>query len=170
MHIRATSHTRLRACDHYTSSTLIGGKGGPVEVRFTLRLRDQLSKWMQDGCKVRMDSCMASNGSCFMVTWTIFINPLLGGRPNTKPGDHGTLNTHNCWFILFYHAWGPTWIKRRWNSIWLRARSHMNSQYTWGSISALRQRMLKPTPRPKPTPINASQLPTLYDLELYSAV
>ena len=26
--IRATSHTRLRALDHYTSSTLIGGKGG----------------------------------------------------------------------------------------------------------------------------------------------
>jgi hypothetical protein len=26
--LRATSHTRLRAHDHYTSSTLIGGKGG----------------------------------------------------------------------------------------------------------------------------------------------
>jgi hypothetical protein len=26
--LRATSHMRLRACDHYTSSTLIGGKGG----------------------------------------------------------------------------------------------------------------------------------------------
>ena len=26
--MRATSHTRLRACDHYISSTLIGGKGG----------------------------------------------------------------------------------------------------------------------------------------------
>ena len=26
--IRVTSHTRLRAHDHYTSSTLIGGKGG----------------------------------------------------------------------------------------------------------------------------------------------
>jgi hypothetical protein len=25
---RATSHTRLRAHDHHTSSTLIGGKGG----------------------------------------------------------------------------------------------------------------------------------------------
>jgi hypothetical protein len=25
---RATSHKRLRACDHFTSSTLIGGKGG----------------------------------------------------------------------------------------------------------------------------------------------
>jgi hypothetical protein len=47
--------------------------------------------WMQDGCKVYMDSCMASNGSCFMVTWTIFKKSLLGGRPDTKPGDHGTL-------------------------------------------------------------------------------
>ena len=25
----------------------------------------------------------------------------LGGRPNTKPGDHGTPNTHNRWYILF---------------------------------------------------------------------
>ena len=27
---------------------------------------------MQDGCEVYMDSYMASNGSCFMVTWIIF--------------------------------------------------------------------------------------------------
>jgi hypothetical protein len=27
-YVRATSHTKLRACDHYTLSTLIGGKGG----------------------------------------------------------------------------------------------------------------------------------------------
>ena len=26
--IRSTSHTKMRACDQYTSSTLIGGKGG----------------------------------------------------------------------------------------------------------------------------------------------
>ena len=32
---------------------------------------------MQDGCKVYMDSYMASNGSCFMVTWIIFKNHLL---------------------------------------------------------------------------------------------
>ena len=32
---------------------------------------------MQDGCKVYMDSYMASNGSCFMVTWTVFKNHLL---------------------------------------------------------------------------------------------
>ena len=39
---------------------------------------------------------MASNGLCFMVTWTIFKKPPLGGRPNAKPGDHdGTLKSHN---------------------------------------------------------------------------
>ena len=32
--------------------------------------------WMQYGCKVFMYSYMASNGSCFMVTWTIFFNHL----------------------------------------------------------------------------------------------
>ena len=32
---------------------------------------------MPDGCKVYMDTYMASNGSCFMVTWTIFKNHLL---------------------------------------------------------------------------------------------
>ena len=54
----------------------------PVQVRFTLRSRDQRSMWMQDGCKVYMDSYMASNGSCFMVTWIIFKNHLLEvGRP-----------------------------------------------------------------------------------------
>ena len=25
----------------------------------------------------------------------------LGGRPNTKPGDHSTPNAHNRWFIMF---------------------------------------------------------------------
>ena len=75
---RATSHTRLRARDHYTSSTVIGGKAEPVLVLcFTLCLRVQGSIWMQDGCKVHMDSYMASNGSCFMVTPIIFKNHLL---------------------------------------------------------------------------------------------
>ena len=68
--LRATSHTRLRARDHNTSTTLIGGKGGAGPS--SLRLRDQRSMWMQDGCKVSMDSYMASTGSCFMVTWIIF--------------------------------------------------------------------------------------------------
>ena len=56
----------------------------------------------------------------------------LGGRPNT---NHDTLNAHNYWFILFYHVWGPAWIKIHWNSIRLRARSHMTSHYTWGPVT-----------------------------------
>ena len=52
-------------------------KADAVQVHFTLRLRDQRSRWMQDACKVYMDSDMASNGSCFMVSWTLFKNHLL---------------------------------------------------------------------------------------------
>ena len=33
-----------------------------VQVHFALRLRDQWSMWMQDGCEVYMESYMASNG------------------------------------------------------------------------------------------------------------
>ena len=112
-------------------------KAEPVQICFTLRLRDQRSMWMQDGCEVYMDSYMASNGSCFMVAWTIFQKPPLGGRPNTKPGDHGTSNAHNRWFILFCHVRGPAWINIYGNNLWLRARSHMTSHYTWGSMTIL---------------------------------
>ena len=64
-----------------------------------------------------------------------FQKPLLGGRPNTKPGDHGTLNAHNCWFILFHQVWGSAWKEIHWNSIWLRAGSHMTSHYTRGFLT-----------------------------------
>ena len=40
-----------------------------------------------------------------------FQKTFLGGRPNTKPEDHGILNTHDRWFILFYYVWGPAWIE-----------------------------------------------------------
>ena len=93
--------------------------------------------WMQDGCRVYVDSYMASNGSCFMVTWAIFKNHLLEGRPRTKPRDHGTPNVHNHWFTLFYHAWGLSWVEIHWNSIWLRARSHMTAHSTWGSVTTV---------------------------------
>ena len=52
-------------------------KAEPVQVHFTLRLRDQQSKWMRDGCIVYMDSHVASYGSCFMVTWIVLENHLL---------------------------------------------------------------------------------------------
>ena len=108
-----------------------------VQARFTLHSSDQRSMWMQDGCKIYRDSYRASNGLGFMVTWTSFKNHLLEVGLNTKPGDHDTPNTHKCWFILFYHVWGPTWIEIHWKSIWLRAQSHMTSHYTWGLVITL---------------------------------
>ena len=87
---------------------------------------DQGSKWMQDGCKIYMNSYMASIRSCFLVTRTI-LKFTLGDRPNKK---HGTPKSHNH---IFYHVWG---LRRNINSfgwgpchIWLHTtlegpRSH----------------------------------------------
>jgi hypothetical protein len=100
--------------------------------------------WGTDGvCECKMDV-----KSTWIPTWRqmddmchghldYFQKPPIGGRPNTKPGDHGTPNAHNGWFILFNHAWRSTWIGIHWNSILLRTWSHMTSHYTWGSGSTL---------------------------------
>jgi hypothetical protein len=66
--LKATSHTRLRARDHTLQALSLVEKAEPIQVRFTLHLRDQQSMRMQDGCEVYMDSYIAANGSCFMVT------------------------------------------------------------------------------------------------------
>ena len=124
IHIRATSHTRLWAHDLYTSSTLIGGKAEPVQVRFTLRLRDQQSTWMQGGCKVYMGSYVASNGSCFMVIWTTLKNHLLevGLTQNRETKALRMLTTvdlfyfivcenpHESKIIEIAFGWGPSYI------------------------------------------------------------
>ena len=39
---------------------------------------------MKDGCKVYMDSYMVLNGSCFMITWTIFKSYFLEVGPTQK--------------------------------------------------------------------------------------
>ena len=56
---------------------------------------------MQDGCKVYIDSYMALNGSCFMVTLNILKNNLFGGRPNRIPGPwHSECSQPLVYFIL----------------------------------------------------------------------
>ena len=67
-YLRATSHTRLRAHDHCTSSTIAGGKVEPVQVHCTLCLRDQYNKCMHDESNVYMDSYMASKDH---VSWSL---------------------------------------------------------------------------------------------------
>jgi hypothetical protein len=103
---------RLRARDHDTSSTLVGGKAKPVQVRFTLRLRDQRSMYVNARWMYNL------HGFLHSIKWNMFHGHLdysqkacLEYRPNTKLGNHGTPNTHNRWFSLFYHMWGPVWIE-----------------------------------------------------------
>ena len=82
----------LRAHDHYTSSNLIGGKGGvgPSSLHITLdgSMEYVNARWMSslhDGIKWAM----------FHGHLDLFQKPPLGGRPTTKLGAHGTPNPHN---------------------------------------------------------------------------
>jgi hypothetical protein len=102
---RATSHKRLRAHVYYTSSTLIGRKS-----RSNPSLLHTLLEGPTKYVNARWMWCL--HGSLHGIEWITFHGhldyfpkPPLGGRPNTKPGDHLTPNSHNRWFILFYHAW-----------------------------------------------------------------
>jgi hypothetical protein len=136
--LRATAHTRLRARDHYTSSTLIGGKGGvgPSSLQTTLQRPTEYvnARWMQ-----------SLHGFLHGIEWIMFHGhsdyfqkPHIRSRPNTKPlEDHGTPNIHNLWFILSYHGWGPTWIDYHRNNVWLRVQSHMTSHHTWRFVITL---------------------------------
>ena len=100
----ATTHTRLRARDHYTSSTLIGGKGGAGTSSLHTTLEGPTeyvnARWM-----------WSLHGFLRGIEWIVlddhldhFQKPLLGGRFDTKPEDHGIPNAHNRWFIIFYHV------------------------------------------------------------------
>jgi hypothetical protein len=57
---------------------------------------------MQDGCKVYMNFYMASNGSCFMVTWIIFKNHLVevGPTQNRETMAPQTLTTIGLFYFI----------------------------------------------------------------------
>ena len=86
-------------------------KAEPVQVRFTLRSKDRHSMWMQDGCKVYMVSYIASNGSCFMVTWTIFKSHLFGVGLNTNWEQMALRTLTIIGLVYFYHVWRPAWVE-----------------------------------------------------------
>jgi hypothetical protein len=123
--LRACSHTRLNTALHALS---LVEKAEPVHVRFTLCFVDQWSKWMQDGCKVYLDSYMASNGSCFMVTWAVLKNHLLEVcvTQNRETMRIWKLTTIDLWYLIMCED--LAWIEIHYNGIWLTARSHMTSQ------------------------------------------
>ena len=80
---------------------------------------------------------MASKGSCFMTTWIIFKNHLLeeGLTQNQETTTLWTLTIIRLFYFIMCE--NPTWIESPWNDTWLRARSHMTSHYTWGSVVTL---------------------------------
>ena len=67
---------------------------------------------MQDGCKVYMDFYMASNGSCFMVPWTIFKNHLLevGLTQNQETMALRTLTTVDNMSIILCKQTAPNMV------------------------------------------------------------
>ena len=113
-------------------------KADLVQVRFTLRSRNQRSMWMQDGCKVYMDYYMASNGSCFMVIWIIFKNHLLeaGLTQNQEIVALQTFTTVDLFYFIM--GWGPAWMKFieiAWgwgpSHVWLQTTLEVHDHITW---------------------------------------
>jgi hypothetical protein len=82
-------------------------KAEPVQVRFTLRFRDQQSMRMQDGCKVCMDFYLASNGSCFMVIWVVFKNHLLEVGLTQIRQETVALRTFTTVGLFYFIMCGP---------------------------------------------------------------
>ena len=92
LHPKGHSHTRLRARDHYTSSTLTGGNGGARASLLHTTLEGPMeyvkARWME-----------GLHAFLHGIQWIMFYGhldyfqkPPLGGRSNTKPGDHGPPN------------------------------------------------------------------------------
>ena len=125
-------------------------KAERVQVHFKLCLRDQRSMWMQDGCEVYMDSYMASNGSCFMVTWIIFKNHLLevGLTQNQETMALRTLTTIDLfYFVMCKHLHEHKFIEiafgREPSHIWLHTTlevswpHYMISEVSWDNLWTL---------------------------------
>ena len=49
----------------------------------------------------------------------------------------GLSQLHGHGSRLVCDVWGRAWIEIQWNSIGLKARSHMTSHYTWGRVTTL---------------------------------
>ena len=66
----------------------------------------------------------------FMVTWIIIKNHLLevGLIQNQETITFWTLTTVDLFYLIMWED--PVWIGIHWNSIWLKAQSHMTSHYS----------------------------------------
>ena len=155
---------RLRACDHWTSSTLIGGKGivgpsllhtwnwglvtiglqalslvekgivGPSLLHTTLE--GPMNRWMQDIKSRRIPTWHQMDH----ISWSLRLlekNHLLqvGLTRNREIMALRNLTIINL--LCFIMCENSAWIEIHWNSIWLRAQSHTTSHYNWGPVTTL---------------------------------
>ena len=142
--LRATSHTRLRARDRYTSSTLIGEKMWSRS-KFASRLRDQWSIYIGE-CKMdgRFYMDFYLHGiAWYMVTWTILENHLLevGSTQNRATMALQTFTTiglsyflmhedmHEWEFVAIAFGWGPGHV---YFTLHLRIQDH--TTWFWGCV------------------------------------
>ena len=124
--VRATSHTRLRARDHYISSTLIGGKGGagPSSLHTTLEGPSGYvnERWMssQHGFLNGIQRIM------FHGHLDYFQKPSLGGRPKGhfthKAESPWPLQTKSSHWLKGRRPWHKT--GRPWHSEHLQPLIH----------------------------------------------
>ena len=77
-----------------------------------------LYAWGTNGVSVNARWMRSLRGFLHGIKWIVFDDhldyiekPPLEGRCNTKPGDHSTSKSHNRWFLLISHVWGPVWIQ-----------------------------------------------------------
>ena len=144
--MRATSHTRLRALDHYTPSNIIGGVGGASPSSLTHYTWGANGVWDTRWMYSLHGFLHGIKRIMFYGHLDYSQKPPLGDRPNTKSEDHGTPNAHNRRFTLFHHARQPAWIKNslKYNhlvegpitydfTLHLRVRDHTTWFWTWSS-------------------------------------
>ena len=135
--LRAIAHTRLRARDHCTLSTLIGGKGraGPSSLYTMLEGTIGVSDSKMDVKSTWNPSSMASN-----VSWSLglfFRSRLLevGLTQNWETMALRNLTTVDL--LYFVMCEDPTCRESHWNNSWLRTWSHLTSHYTWQPMITL---------------------------------
>ena len=84
-----------------------------------------------------MDSYTAWNGSFFMITWSIFKNHPCEVGLTQYQEIIALQNLTTIDLFYFIVCEDLAWMEIHWNSIWLRALSHMTSHYTWGHVTTL---------------------------------
>jgi hypothetical protein len=112
------------ACDHYTSSTLIGGKG-QSRSKFASHYAWGTSKVSE--CKMDVKS---TRHRMDRVVWSL---GLFSKPQNLETVALRTLKNVDLFYFIM--SKDLTWIIIRRNGIWSRAHAHMTPHYTWGPVT-----------------------------------